>query len=31
LDLSNAPLLLGSGQFGTPWERMQRANAIASF
>ena len=20
----NAPLLLGSGKFGTPWERMQR-------
>src|SRR6202521_5817562 len=27
LDLSNAPLLLGSGQFGTPWERMQEAKA----
>jgi hypothetical protein len=24
-DLSNTPLLFGSGQFGTPWERMQLA------
>src|SRR5882757_683563 len=31
LDLSNAPLLVGSGQFGKPWERMQRANASGAF
>jgi len=31
LDLSNAPLLFGSGQFRTPWERMQRAKATAPF
>jgi hypothetical protein len=29
LDLSNAPLLSGSGQFGTRWERMQPAKATA--
>ena len=30
-DLSNAPLLSGSGQFGIPLERMQRAKATAPF
>jgi hypothetical protein len=25
------PLLVGSGKFGTPWERMQRAYASAPF
>src|SRR5665213_1248182 len=29
VDLSNTPLLLGSGNFGSPWARMQRANARA--
>ena len=31
LDLSNTPLLEGSGQFVTPLERMQRAKATAPF
>ena len=31
LDLSNTPLLLGSGQFGTPLERIQAAKATAPF
>ena len=28
-DLSNIPLLVGSGQFDNPWARMQRAKASA--
>jgi hypothetical protein len=28
--LSNSPLLVGSGQSGIPWERMQPAKASAS-